>query len=339
MGSDTADPYLTWQDLLEEEEEADATSAAVAADPDPPVADPWSASGQITLPTDVEALMAEKDRLESELRRLSGVGDPPPEDERIRRMYPVKVHTKDSRIEERRLRRHDDHQRLLKQRALEAKLSTAREECRQAELAAERRRRASERALARARAGARQAEAEAERRRKAIERAQAVAREQARQAEYAAEQERRAVEAAAVQRRWEQDRQKALQRSAQDRRQQVMWQEQVLDEQRAGAIQRARAKRSEEQADLVRKPREGLSDRGEPRKDEAKRAGSNDPMERSCWWSDDARSDPRRDFAQRRSQALAWEEQHERSRQQANARRREEQIVAERLDRRGKRSG
>jgi hypothetical protein len=186
--SNAADAYLTWQDLLAEEAETDVTPAPVETHSDQPTADVWSASGQITLPPDVEALLAEKDRLESDLKRLSGFGDAPPEDERIKRMYPVKVHTKDSRIEERRLRRHDDHQRLLKQRALEAKLSQAREERRQAELAAERRRRAIERALARVRAEVRQAEAEAEQRRKAIERAQAALREQARQAEYAAEQ-------------------------------------------------------------------------------------------------------------------------------------------------------
>ena len=51
----------------------------------------------------VQALLAEKDRLEAELKRLSGFGEPAPEDERVKRMYPVKVHTKDSRIEERRL--------------------------------------------------------------------------------------------------------------------------------------------------------------------------------------------------------------------------------------------
>jgi len=336
--SNAADAYLTWQDLLAEEAETDVTPAASETPSDQTAADVWAASGQIALPPDVEALLAEKDRLESELKRLSGFGDPPPEDERIKRMYPVKVHTKESRIEERRLRRHDDHQRLLKQRALEAKLSQAREERRQAELAAERRRRAIERALARVRAEVRQAEAEAERRRKAIERAQAALREQARQAEYAAEQKRKALEMAAVHRRWEQDRQKALQKNAQQRRQDALWQEHVLDEQRARAIQLARAKRDEEQADLDRRPRERLSDHSQSRKDEVKPAEVNDPMEMRSSRSDHARSDPRQQFEQQRSQALAWEEQHERLRQQASARRREEQIVADRLDRRSKRT-
>lgn len=316
--SNTADAYLTWQDLLDEEPEPDVTPAAVETDPDTPAADPWSASGQVTLPPDVEALLAEKDRLESELKRLSGFGDPSPEDERIKRMYPVKVHTKESRIEERRLRRHDDHQRLLRQRAAEAKLARAREERRQAELAAERRRRAIERALARVRAEVRQAEAEAERRRKAIERARAALREQARQAEYAADQKRKALEMAAVHRRWEQDRQKALHKNAQERRRDALWQEQVLDEQRARAIQLSRARRDEEQADFARRP--------------------SDPREVRYSRTDDAGSDSRSQLEQQRSQEPAWEVQHERLRELAGARRREQQLVTDRLDRRGKRA-
>ena len=337
--SNAADAYLTWQDLLAEEAGAEApTPGAADTCPDQPVADLQSAGGQITLPPDVEALLAEKDRLESELKRLSGSGDPRPEDERIKRMYPVKVHTKDSRIEERRLRRHDDHQRLLKQRALEAKLSTAREERRQAELAAERRRRAMERTLARVRAEMRRAEAEAERRRRAIERAQAALHEQARQAEYAAEQERKALESAAVRSRWEHDRQKALQKRAQERRQEASWQEQVLDEQRARALQLARVKKLEEQADLDQRPRDGLSGRTQPRTGEAKRGEVNDATDARWSRSDHARSDPRRTLQQQRSQAQAWEDRQERLRRQACARRREEQIVADRLDRRGKRA-
>ena len=335
--SNAADAYLTWQELLEEDAETDVTPAPVEADPDP-AADLSSACGQITLPPDVEALLAEKDRLESELKRLSGAGDQRREDERMKRMYPVKVHTKDSRIEERRLRRHDDHQRLLKQRALEAMLSKAREERRQVERAAERRRRAIERALARARAEVRQAEVEAERRRKAIERAQAALREQARQAEYAAEQERKAREMAAVQRRWEQDRQTALQKNAQERRQEALWQEQVLDEQRARAVQRVRAERAEEQADLVSRLTKKLSDRSRRREDEATRGGANDPMEMRRSRSEYARSGLRHPSEQQRGRAMTWEEQHERLRQQASARRRAEQIVADRLDRRGKRT-
>lgn len=90
-------------------------------------------------------------------------------------MYPVRVHTVETRIEERRLRKHDEHRHLLKQRALEARLVRARERARQADIAAERRRRAIELALAEVREQLRQAEAAADLRRRAIERQRARA--------------------------------------------------------------------------------------------------------------------------------------------------------------------
>ena len=108
----SADPYLTWQDLLEEPKD-DATPGAAEESPAQPqapaVADEiLQATAKVKLPPDVEALLAEKERLEDELKRLAGLGEPRPEDERLKRMYPVKVHTKESRIEERRLRKHDE---------------------------------------------------------------------------------------------------------------------------------------------------------------------------------------------------------------------------------------
>ena len=104
------------------------------------------------MPPDVQTLMAEKERLEGEMARLTGQGPPRPEEERARRMYPVRVHTKETRIEDRRLRRHDEQQRMLKQRALEKKLVQARERERQEIMAAQRKRRALEAALAKVRA-------------------------------------------------------------------------------------------------------------------------------------------------------------------------------------------
>ena len=135
----SADPYLTWQDLLEAESEGEAAlDAAEESTAQPQVSaaadDPWQSTAKVRLPPDVEALLAEKERLEDELKRLAGLGEPRPQDERLKRMYPVKVHTKESRIEERRLRKHDERQRMLKQRAQETKLARAREQQRQAEL-------------------------------------------------------------------------------------------------------------------------------------------------------------------------------------------------------------
>ncbi len=358
-----ADPYLTWQDLLAEEADGEASPAGDAArtsrppvEGEAPSADavPWPAAAEVKLPSALQALLVEKERLEEELKRLSGFGDPRPEDERLKRMYPVKVHTKESRIEDRRLRRHDEHQRLLKQRVLEAKLAQAREARRQAELAAERQRKAVERALAKVRAQVRQAEVEAERRRKAIERAQAALRETERQAERAAEQQRKALEMAAIQTRWANNRQRALLNSAQERRHEALWQEQSLHHRRALAIRLARAKKAEEQEDLQKREarlaqkRAGTADAGAPkalqddvlmgrirqaRSDEAKRTEEMDALDMR------ARAAALQRLAQEKSQALAWEQDRERLRRQAGERRREEQALSERLDRRGKNGG
>ena len=250
-------------------------------------------------------------------------------------MYPVKVHTKDSRIEERRLRRHDDHQRLLKQRALEAKLSTAREERRQAELAAERRRRAVERALARVRAEVRRAEAEAERRRRAIGNGPGRrctnrrARPSTRRSRSVKRWKRPPCEGAGST-----DRQKALHKRAQRTPSRSALAGAGAGRTARSGIQLARVKKLAEQADLDQRPRDGLSGRSQPRTGEAKRGEMNDATDAPWSRSDDARSDPGRTFEQQRSREQAWEERQERLRRQACARRREEQIVADRLDRR-----
>ncbi len=64
-------------------------------------------------------MVAEKERLEKELKRLTGEAAPDPEDVRRQQMFPVKVHTKESRIEERRLRQRDELQRMQAKRVLE----------------------------------------------------------------------------------------------------------------------------------------------------------------------------------------------------------------------------
>ena len=155
-------------------------------------------------------------------------GDPRPEDERIKRMYPVKVHTKDSRIEERRLRRHDDHQRLLNnahwRRSSPQHAKSADRLNWQPSAVVERWNGHSPGSEPRC----------AERKPRpngVVERSSGPGdvHEQARQAEYAAEQERKALEAASVRKRWEHGRQKALHKRAQERRQEALWQERVLE--------------------------------------------------------------------------------------------------------------
>lgn len=142
--------YLDWRDLLDEE---DAT-AARPSPPDPgvdaaaPADDP---AIRPALPADIQALLAEKARLEDELRALSGQAKPgaTPDDARRERCFPVKVHTKESRIEERRLRRHDEQLRLLAQRAAErASADRAAEQRREADIAERRRQCLQERIVA-----------------------------------------------------------------------------------------------------------------------------------------------------------------------------------------------
>jgi len=345
-----ADSYLTWQDLLEAEDALADTAG------DQPIADPataaggddsWAPAAPVQLPPDVEALLAEKARLEDELKRLTGMGEPKPEDERMKRMYPVKVHTKESRIEERRLRRHDEQQRLLKQRLLEAKRAQAREAQRQAELEADRRRKAVEQALAKVHAQLREAELAEEQRRKAVERTQAELRAAQRQAELEADRQRKAHEQALVQARWANDRQKALLKGAQARRQAALEQAQAFDELRARTAETARLRKieqaamstavaqihkTEQQADLQKIKAQEVDRWAKAQ------APSIVGMDAPAGASIGARTAALDRFQQKKNQALAWEQAQERLRQQALDRRREEQMLAERLDRRGKKS-
>jgi len=211
--------YLTWQDLLDQEEgDGPASAPGAHGAPQDEIPDllygtaaPESTTASpLALPPDVQALMTEKERLEGEMARLTGQAPPAPEEERMRRMYPVRVHTKETRIEDRRLRRHDEQQRVLKQRVLEHKLVQARDRDQQEQLAAQRKRRALETALAKVRGELRAAEAEELRRRRAIERKLGAARAEGRQAEREAEKTRKEIEQALVQARWASDRLKAL---------------------------------------------------------------------------------------------------------------------------------
>src|SRR3954452_7533832 len=98
----SAELYLSWEDLLAEDEAENAQALRST-----PEGDAFLASAQaadLELPSDLTALLAEKERLERELKKLTGEAAPDPEDVRRQQMFPVKVHTKESRIEERRLR-------------------------------------------------------------------------------------------------------------------------------------------------------------------------------------------------------------------------------------------
>lgn len=336
-----ADSYLTWQDLLAAEDAlADAASEQPITDPTATADgdDSWAPAAPVQLPPDVEALLAEKARLEDELKRLTGMGEPKPEDERMKRMYPVKVHTKESRIEERRLRRHDEQQRLLKQRLLEAKRAQVREAQRQAELEAERRRKAVEQALAKVRTQLREAELAEEQRRKAVERAQAELRAAQREAEQEADRQRKAHEQALVQARWANDRQKALLKGAQARRQAALEQAQAFDELRARAIETARLRKIEQAAMSTAVAQSHKTEQAADLQKAQAQSTATVGMDGPAGTSSGAHNAALDRFQQKKNQALAWEQAQERLRQQALDRRREEQMLAERLDRRGKKS-
>lgn len=305
--SQPPEAYLSWQDLLDEDTPSGSPGIALEHAPaaEPPRAaapqqEQMHAPAGVKLPADVQALLTDKERLEDELAHLTGHA-PRPQDERLRRMYPVRVHTKETRIEERRLRRHDEHQRMLKQRVLQVKLTRGRQEQRAAEWAAERKRRSLEAARGLQRAEEQRLELEELRRRQAGARLQAAARAQEAAAEAAADRERRDREQALVQARWARARQKALQARARQRRSDAA--DQVPD---AGK----------------RRPEMGTEIQPAP---EA-RPGR---QEASRW--DEARAR----LVERKRAAAAWEEERERQRAAAAAGRKADEAVMARLDRRG----
>ena len=127
------DPYLSWEHLLDEDELEEAAEAAPGSGLDAPHGLP----ADFALPPNIQALTRERERLEKELKQLTGAAEPDPEDERLARMFPVKVHTKETRIEERRLRQRDELLRMLEKRVMEQRRIAARMEQRREQLRAQ----------------------------------------------------------------------------------------------------------------------------------------------------------------------------------------------------------
>jgi hypothetical protein len=227
--------YLDWRDLLDEEEAA-TTGAAPPQGTDAPAEADEPALTQ-ALPADLQALMAEKARLEDELRALSGQAKPgtSPEDLRRERCFPVKVHTKESRIEERRLRRHDEQLRLLAQRAGERAAGERRAEQQRAAEAALRRREWLQRRIV--------ALAAAE----AAERAAAELRARA-----AAEAAVRAAAEAASRERWAAQRREAVASRTAEARRASAWNEARHDVQLAATAARCQAREREQEMAAAR---------------------------------------------------------------------------------------
>jgi len=111
--------YRTWQDFDDKASKATGDRTAVIPDVGALAsrgsADELDALG--VAPELVE-LLRRKEQLEAQLRQFAE-GDGTPDDERRAKCFPVKVHTKETRIEERRLRRRDELLALLNQRSLE----------------------------------------------------------------------------------------------------------------------------------------------------------------------------------------------------------------------------
>jgi hypothetical protein len=122
--------YLDWQDLLTADEQdalLDNAPAPAGALLTPSYADD-ATQAEVVLPDEITSLMAEQQRLRSELDALTGKAAPTDEDRRQQLRFPVKAHTKESRIEERRLHLRDEYLQMLKRRQLARQLQKQRTE-------------------------------------------------------------------------------------------------------------------------------------------------------------------------------------------------------------------
>lgn len=117
-----AGSYQSWQDLLEEE----TTLPPVVAGKNNAL--PEAGAEDIPLPEGYLHLLREKEELEHRLKQMTGHAAPDPETERQKLLYPVKVHTPESRIEERQLRKAEEQRRLQEQRALERQIAAKKAE-------------------------------------------------------------------------------------------------------------------------------------------------------------------------------------------------------------------
>jgi hypothetical protein len=115
--------HRTWEDILTKDALVDQIQPEVDVQqgnlPQP---------DGIELPPELDALLAKKEEIEQELRTLAGEEPQPELSERDRLRFPVKVHTKQSRIEDRTTARSEERQRFLKLRRLQLKTVERRRE-------------------------------------------------------------------------------------------------------------------------------------------------------------------------------------------------------------------
>lgn len=173
----------------------------------------------VALPEEISVLMAEQQRLKAELAAMTGKAPPSAEDQRQNLRFPVKAHTKESRIEERRLRLHDERLAMLRRRAAARSALTLRAGQEQEE--------------------ARAREAQARRQQEwAAQRAQ----------ELAAEQAARAAANKLLRQRWQAAREAAIEAHAAQEKQFVRWQ---ATQEEVRQMRRAQVERAQAQAQLA----------------------------------------------------------------------------------------
>lgn len=209
------DDLTAWQDLLE----LDAAAPLPQPEPSGPGPSIDELLRREDLPEELKALLRQGRELEGELRALTGQRRPEDEEgndaERLRKMYPVFAHTKESRLQEKRLRARDEmraraQKRRLEQGILTRKRIRAEEEARAAQREC-RRRAAVARQQAELAAREKQA-AEAERRQLDLSR-------QRRDEENRAIALRRRQERELLLARWQEERDESLRRLNRERSQ------------------------------------------------------------------------------------------------------------------------
>lgn len=247
--------YRTWEDLDDAAPPPSAAAAPLVPEPGTPEIDKTAAAiERLGGPPELVELLRRKEELEAQLRQFAA-GEPEPYDERRAKCFPVKVHTKESRIEDRRLRRRDEQLALLNQRSLEhARLERVRaEQDRQARLRqleaalvarieAEQRQEAQRRALEQAQLARRHQIDEEEQRERLRREAERMLRAEAmalaKRDEQSAEEARRAEEQQTLLQRWQSDRQTALERTRRERAREAVSLEQDNDRRRAALARR-----------------------------------------------------------------------------------------------------
>jgi len=253
--------YQTWKDLVGEERDS-ALSATTSTNNQETGSEKFAFTSErlceLGASSELTGLFEEKERLEKQLRLFDGASEPESDDERHKLCFPVKVHTKESRIEERRERLHDEQMAMLKKKQqaknklerkhAEQRLQTAREANdkemirRRAELVdQELRKRILQGAIVDKRNNLRREEVRA----KARSDRQMVLTQLRSKHEREEEQKRRSREHILVMKRWQMQRQRALVAQSVVRKQTVLLDQLRHEQIVASAVSRMVQKRQE----------------------------------------------------------------------------------------------